>query len=69
MDNIRQVYRRLDSGIWGLSRGEYAILTGVTATLCNLVVTLALGNPNYAFAIGIGLTLTTLSYWSNLNQK
>lgn len=69
MDKIRQVYRRLDDWVWGLSRGEYAILTGITAASGSLAVTFALGDPNYAFAIGIGLTLTGLYYWSNPNQK
>ncbi len=69
MARIRQVYAHLDSEVWRLPRSKYAILTGVIAALGNLVITLALGNPNYAFAIGTGLTLTVLSYWYNPNQK
>jgi hypothetical protein len=69
MDDIRQVYRRLDNWVRGFSRGTYAILTGTTAALGSLVVTFVLGTPNYAFPIGIGLTLTVLNYWSNPNQR
>lgn len=69
MDDIRQVYRRLDDWVWGFSRREYAILIGWTATLGALTVTFALGDPNYAFAIGIGLTLTGLNYWSDPNRR
>lgn len=69
MSNIRQVYRRLDSWASGLSRGKYAILIGATVALGSLAVTFALGDPDYAFATGISLTMTVLYYWSNPNQK
>jgi len=66
---IQDIYRSLDSWVWGLSRGKYAILTGFTAALGVLVVSFALGDPDYAFAIGISLTLAALNYWSNPNQR
>jgi len=69
MDSIRQMYNRIDDWVWELSRGKYAVLTGFTAAFSSFVVTLALGDPNYAFAVGIGLTLTVLYYWSNPNHK
>jgi hypothetical protein len=55
--------------VWGLSRGKYAILTGVIAALCSLVITFVFGGLNYGFPIGIGLSLTILYYWSDPNQK
>jgi hypothetical protein len=69
MGNIRQLYRKIDDWAWGLSRGKYAILPGFIAGFSAFVVSVALGEPNYGFAIGMGLTLAVLYYWSNPNQK
>ncbi len=69
MDVIPQLYRRLDDWVWGLSRRAYAILTGLTAGLGSLLVSVAFGDPDLVFAVGIGLGLTLLYYWSDPNQR
>ena len=69
MSNLRELYRKADDWAWGLSRGTYAIVSGVIAGFSLLAVSTALGDPNYIFAIGMGLTLTVLYYWYNPNQK
>lgn len=53
----------------GLSRVEYAVSAGRIAAFGALAISTVLGDPDYAFAIGIGLTLTVLYYLSNSNHK
>jgi len=69
MRRVRRIYRRLDEWILGFSRGEYAFAVGVTAGFCSLAMSLLLGDPNYVFAIGIGVTLAALNYWSDPNHR
>jgi hypothetical protein len=69
VEEIFQLYRRLDDWAWGLSRVEYAIFTGIFAAFGSLAVSMVLEDPDYAFAIGIGFTLTVFYYVSNPNQK
>lgn len=63
------MYRRLDNWVWGLSRVEYALLTGTTAALGALAVGTVFGAPDYAFAFGLGLTMTVVYYLFNPNQR
>jgi len=69
MGRVRKLYKRLDNWVLELSRGKHAILIGFAAALGSLGVSLALGDPNYAVAIGIGLSSIAFNYWSNPNQK
>jgi hypothetical protein len=69
MENLRNLYNKIDDWAWGLSRGKYAIFTGFIAGFSSFSVSVALGDPNYNFGIGISLTLTVLYYWSNPNQR
>ena len=69
MYSIAQNYKHLNHWAMNLSRSKYAILTGFSAAFGVLAVSVALGEPDYAFAIGISLTLATLNYWSNPNQN
>ena len=69
MESVRDLYRKIDDWAWGLSRGTYAIASGLIAGFSVLAVSTVLGDPSYIFAVGIGLTLTVLYYWSNPNQK
>jgi len=69
MGRLRKTYKRLDEWMLGFSRGGYALAVGVTAALSSLAVSLVLGDPNYVFAIGIGVTLTAFNYWSDPNHR
>lgn len=69
MGSVRGLYRNIDDWAWRLSRGTYAIVSGLIAGFSVLAVSTVLGDPSYIFAVGIGLTLTVLYYWSNPNQK
>lgn len=68
MYNSRQIYDRIDNKIKEMSRIKYAVLTGFTAALTALIVSLGLGDPNYIFSVTIGITLTILNYLSHPNQ-
>lgn len=69
MDNLRQVYRCIDDWVLSLSRGKYAVLIGVLSALGVLAVGTVFENLDYAFAVGISVTLAVLNYISNPNQK
>ncbi|EMA64446.1 hypothetical protein [Halorubrum lipolyticum] len=69
MDGPRRTYRRLDEWVSGFSRGGYALLVGVAAALSSFAVSLALGAPDYIFAVGIGLSLTAFNYWFDPNHR
>lgn len=58
MDSTRRAYRRLGTWAWGLSRCKYALLVGVTTALAAVAVTFAVGEPGYAFVIGLGFAST-----------
>ena len=57
------MYRKVDNWVRGLSRGIFAILSGVIAGFSVLIVSTVLGDPDYTFAILMSLTLTVLYYW------
>ena len=61
--SLRYLHRKVDRWVRGLSRGTYAILSGGIAGFSVLVVSTALGDPDYIFAIVMALTLTVLYYW------
>jgi hypothetical protein len=69
MERLRRVYTRLDDWVWGRSRLGYAVLTGTLAAFGVLVVGLVLGDLDHYFALGIGITLAVLNYWSDPNQR
>lgn len=69
MDRLRRAYRRLDTWVLGLSRGGYAVLVGVISAFGVLAVGAAFGEPNYAFALGISVTLAGLNYLSDPNRR
>jgi hypothetical protein len=69
MDGLRRRYRRLDEWARGLSRGPYALLTGVTTGLLVLALTATLGDPLVFDAVLMTVCMTVAFYWADPNSE
>lgn len=69
MHRLRSAYRRVDEWARGLSRGPYALLTGVTTGLLVLALTGVLGDPLVFDAVLMTVCMTVVFYWGDPNNE
>lgn len=69
MDGLRRQYRRLDDWVSGLSRGPYALLTGVLTGLLVLATTTVVEGPDVGQAAAMTVGMTVAFYWADPNSE
>ena len=69
MAGPRQLYRRADDWVRGLSRLRYAVLTGVIATASVLAVGVLFDTSTTVQAVTMGVTMAALYYAFDMNAR